>query len=63
MSLSCNNTDIKNITYNGTNLSKVIYNGVVVWEKAPAVYNYSNFGTFLGLYGTTHFLFRQKIRI
>lgn len=60
MSLSCNNTDIKNITYNGIDLTKVIYNGVVVWEKAPAVYNYSNFDTFLGLYGTTHFLFRQK---
>ena len=60
MSLSFNNTDIKNITYNGTELTKVIYNGVVVWEKAPAVYNYSYIGTFVGLYGTTHFLFRQK---
>ena len=59
MSLSFNNTEIKNITYNGTELTKVIYNGVVIWEKAPAIYNYSSFGTFVGLYGTTHFLFRQ----
>ena len=49
MSLSCNNTDIKNITYNGTDLTKVIYNGVVVWEKTsgldwskyPNIYGFS----------------------
>ena len=43
MSLSCNNTDIKNITYNGIDLTNVIYNGVVIWEKAPAVYDYIYF--------------------
>lgn len=59
MSLSFNNTDIKNITYNGTELTKVIYNGITVWEKASTVYDYSSFDTFVGLYGTTHFLFRQ----
>lgn len=59
MGIIANKSNIDTVIYNGTEIEKVVYNGVVVWEKAPAVYNYSNFGTFLGLYGTTHFLFRQ----
>lgn len=59
MGIIANNSNIDTVIYNGTAIEKVIYNGVVVWEKAPAVYNYSAFGTFVGLYGTTHFLFRQ----
>lgn len=59
MSLSFNNTEIKNITYNGTELTKVIYNGVIVWEKAAAAFDYSNYYEFAGLLGTTHFLLRE----
>lgn len=60
MGIIANKSNIDTVIYNGTEIEKVVYNGVVVWEKAPAVYDYSDFGTFVGLYGTTHFLFRQK---
>lgn len=59
MGIIANKSNIDTVIYNGTEIEKVVYNGVVVWEKAPAVYDYSDFGTFVGLYGTTHFLFRQ----
>lgn len=60
MGIIANKSNIDTVIYNGTEIEKVVYNGVVIWEKAPAVYDYSDFGTFVGLYGTTHFLFRQK---
>lgn len=59
MGIIANKSNIDTVIYNGTEIEKVIYNGVVVWKKAPAMYDYSSFGTFVGLYGTTHFLFRQ----
>lgn len=59
MGIIANNSNIDTVIYNGTAIEKVIYNGVVVWKKVQAMYDYSSFGTFVGLYGTTHFLFRQ----
>lgn len=59
MGIIANTSNIDTVIYNGTEIEKVIYNGVVVWKKATAMYDYSSFGTFVGLYGTTHFLFRQ----
>lgn len=51
-------TNIDNIVYNGTEIEKVIYNGTTVWTKAPKVWGYSRYTEFVGVYGTTHFLFR-----